>query len=206
MPLEFKFGLHWVYNGERGGQELFHRRFEEFTSSMRNWAPAFRQIADDILTPLVQSQFETEGGAGGTSWQELAPSTMKYRKPTSILYVSGALLHSFIDKGGDHVEDIQPLHLSWGSAKPYALFHQTGTGKGYKKARVATGKGTGRGMPMRPIIALTDEVKQRMANVFIGRGAQIARQAGFAVTSPSERAGLSPLAARRIGETMLANL
>lgn len=203
MAIQFNFGIHWVYKGEKGGERLFNRLFTGFRENMKDWSPAFHLIADDILTPFIEKQFESEGAAGGLTWAELAPSTMKNRGGTTILYRSGSLLHSFIDKGRDHVEEIEPRKLVWGSTKPYALFHQTGTQKGYHKASgVPTGPGTGRGMPMRKIISLTDDLKQGMANAFIGRGAQISRQVGFGVTGDR---GLSPLTARMIGQQILGD-
>lgn len=66
-------------------------------------------------------------------------------------------MESFTKQGTDHVERIEEKLMEWGSADPIAVFHQTGTGKGFGHSRVETGKGTGRGMAMRKIVALGEE-------------------------------------------------
>ena len=135
------------------------------------------------------------------TWQDLAPSTVARRgSEHPILRVTGLLQESFQKGQPAHHEEITPRLLRWGSDVPYALFHQTGTGKGFGRDRVATGPGTGRGMPRRREIYLSDRMKQQMANVMVGRMGQVARQYGFRVTG--ER-GLGPLEARMIGQRIL---
>ena len=201
------FRLKWQYQGRTGeikaGQEsLFHRAFVNLRHEMMDWSPAFEIIAEDVLTPFVEQQFEKEGAAGGLRWAELAPATLEAREypGRTILYQSGALLRSFVEKGGEHEETITPKKLLWGSRVPYSLFHQTGTGKGFQRASgVPTGVGTGRGMPMRKILSFTDKMKQKMARTMTGRIAQVARQIGFRVAGRDVDAG----EARRIGNIAL---
>lgn len=210
MPFQFKFELNWVYGEHKGKDVLANFVISRFDKAIGNWAPAFRFIADDILESIVERQFESEGGAGGTKWQELAPSTLASRsghgitrtsENTFILHHSGQLERSFRKGETDHREDISAKKLVWGSDVPYALFHQTGTGKGFNQARVATGPGTGRGMAMRKILDITPEAHADIERTLLGRGAQIARMAGFSVTGR----GATPLEARQIGEAMLGN-
>ena len=64
------FRLKWQYQGRSGeikaGQEsLFHRAFVNLRHEMMDWSPAFEIIAEDVLTPFVEQQFEKEGAAGG---------------------------------------------------------------------------------------------------------------------------------------------
>jgi hypothetical protein len=63
------------------------------------------------------------------------------------------------------------------------MFHQTGTGKGFEQTRVAMGEGTGRGMPMRRILVLTEPVKRQMRGIMMARLQQIARQEGYRVVN-----------------------
>lgn len=209
MPVGIKFALAWDYKGQRGSEVLFHTALGRLKEEgAGNLAPAFALIAEEILAPFVEKQFESQGAAGATHWAELAESTLKARerrgiKGDIILYETGKLVHSFVEKTPEHIEEISRRKLRWGSKLPYALFHQTGTGKGFQKQQIATGPGTGRGMPMRKILVFTPEMKQRMRNTLVGRLAHIARQVGFAVTPSSERSELDPLTARRIGQQVL---
>ena len=201
------FRLKWQYEGKTGeikaGQEsLFHRAFVNLRHEMMDWSPAFEIIAEDVLTPFVEQQFEKEGAAGGMRWADLAPATLEAREypGRTILYQTGALLRSFVEKGGEHEETITPKKLIWGSRVPYSLFHQTGTGKGFQQASgVPTGPGTGRGMPMRKILSFTDQLKHKMGRTMSGRIAQVARQIGFRVAGRDVDAG----EAARIGRIAL---
>ena len=204
------FRLKWQYQGQTGeikaGQEsLFQRAFVNLKNELMDWSPAFEIIAEDVLTPFVEQQFETQGAAGvdtirsgkssgtGFDWQELAESTVIartagrraagifHRANVAILNATGLLKGSFERGGAQHEEIITPKKLIWGSRVPYALFHQTGTGKGYQRERVPTGPGTGRGMPMRKILSLTEQLKHKMGRTMTGRISQVARQIGFRV-------------------------
>ena len=80
------------------------------------------------------------------TWQELTANTIRQRGSAHpILHRSGMLEESFQKGQPAHYGEITPKKLTWGSAVPYALFHQTGTGKGFGKDRVTTGPGTGAG-------------------------------------------------------------
>jgi len=212
------FRLKWQYQGKTGeikaGEEsLFHRAFMNLRHELVDWSPAFETIAEDVLTPLVEKQFETQGAAGGVTWAALAETTLSARSSgrraqgilhtsnLAILQASGTLKRSFVEKGGDHVETITPKKLTWGSAVPYGLFHQTGTGKGFQRASgVPTGPGSGRGMAMRKILELTDATKKRMSRTMTGRIAQVARQIGFRIAGHE---GIDPGEAARIGRIAL---
>jgi hypothetical protein len=210
--LDFK--LKWTYQGRSGeikaGQEsLLTRAFSGIRAGIGDWSGAFGAIVEDVLEPYIENQFESEGAAGqGLRWADLAPSTRARRADTTLLYVSGALSRSFRKGGGGHTEVITPKKLTWGSLLPRALFHQTGTGKGFGRDRVQTGPGTGRGMPRRRIFwdPLSEPGKalvHQMDRTLTGYATQIARRYGFGVTSPSERGALSPGEAARIGRIAL---
>jgi phage gpG-like protein len=197
--LELKLGYSWNYQGRRGGETLFHTAIGNLATELRDWSPAFRLIAHDVLEYYTLEMFRT---AGRGEWQTLAPSTFKRKGNPAILRETGALEASFTEAGAGHVEEITREKLIWGSLVPYALFHQTGTGKGFQKPAVAVGPGTGRGMPMRKILALTDAMKRKMRSALVGRLAQLARQTGFAVAQAAD-AAVDPLRARMIGQEML---
>jgi len=195
MPLEIQLAVKSQHADRQGGEELFSRALSRFNQDARDWSPAFRIIARDVLAPFVQRQFDSQGVEGGTKWADLAPSTIKGRPAGPLLLLTGRLLRSFTEPGGGHVEDVQPRKLVWGSQVPYAVFHQTGALKGFQRADgVPSGRGTGRGMPMRPILALTEPLRQRITSVMMNHMADIARLSGFGVGKRADEALSSPQA------------
>jgi len=172
------FKASWKYGEKTGTYAIWH---EGFKRQMKNWTRAWTRLVSEVLVPFVVRQFGSQGGEGKRQWAELAPTTLKRRlypgKP--ILQQTGMLQLSFIG-GPDHVEEITPQSMKWGSASPYAIFHQTGTGikleddspRGYEWKESATGGRVtkrmrygavhagghweptekGRGMPQRPIL------------------------------------------------------
>lgn len=204
------FRLKWQHQGrtgevKRGEESLFHRAFLNLRHEMVNWATAFEVIAEDVLTPLVEGAFSAEKASGGIPWADLAPSTIAARgSEHPILEVTGKLKASFVSKShADHIENITPHKLQWGSNLPHALYHQTGTGAGFQRSSPFTGplgRGVSRGMPMRKIIELTEKAKTRMSRTMTGRIAQVARQLGFKISGHEK---ISPGEARRIGQIAL---
>lgn len=138
--------------------ESVEQGLESFQNSLADNSPALKLIADDFRE-MVSEQFASEGAAGGTPWAELARSTLRSRRGSSgILNSTGALLASLTDSDSEgHVEETDGQSLSIGSSVPYALFHQTGAGRGFGLASILSGRGLGRGLPTRPIIVLTEE-------------------------------------------------
>jgi hypothetical protein len=211
MPFRFQFALKWKYvpvdgDPKAGHEVLFDRVFTQFKEGIGDFSPAFRIIAGDILEPIVRRTFKDEQAA--TTWQELAPSTTAARalelgekkSEHPILHRSGMLEESFQKGQPLHHEEIEKRLLRWGSDVSYALFHQTGTGKGFGKTRIVPRAGPGRGMAQRQEIYLSNSTKQMMANTMVGRMAQLARMIGFKVLGSR---GVSPLEARMAGEQIL---
>lgn len=70
-----------------------------------------RKIADGV-TQAFQENFTTEGGASGEPWPALAPRTVATRRILGwsprrpILVRTGKYRHSFVERGGQHIEDI----------------------------------------------------------------------------------------------------
>ena len=209
MPFRFKFGLKWKYvpvggDPKRGQEVIFDRLFTKFQEGVGDFSPAFRLIAEDILEPIVAQTFKQEKAE--TTWQELTAGTIAQRGGSAhpILHRPGSgMLEKSFQKGQPlHHEEIEKRLLRWGSDVSYALFHQTGTGKGFEQDRRFIGalrEGEGRGMPRRRIIWLTNREKQTIANTMVGRMAQVARMIGFRTLGR----GATPLEARMAGEQII---
>jgi phage gpG-like protein len=150
--------------------EPLDQALEGFQRSLADSSPSLAQIADDFRE-MIQEQFSSAGRAGDTPWADWAPSTLARRRGpgSGILYSTGALLQSLIDPAAfGHVEEFDGESLTIGSSLPYALFHQTGTGRGTGQSWLPAGRGLGRGMPMRPIIAVTPERTERWLEMLQG--------------------------------------
>ncbi len=138
--------------------DALDRSLGSFQGSLADLSPALREIADDFRE-MVAEQFATQGSAGGTPWAELAPSTLRRRRSAGagILYVTGALFRSLVEPGARaHVEEVGGGSLTLGSSLPYALFHQTGAGRGFGQP-VLSGPARRGDLPMRPLIVISGE-------------------------------------------------
>ena len=166
----------WNASSGQGAEAVFDRSLGALEARLRDWAPAFRAIADDVLAPFVERQFTSAGAEGGTPWQELVLRQRRGQarlRQGTMLQRTGRMAASFIAGAADHVEAISGTKLIWGSQVPYAIFHQTGAGKGFGQERVATGPGTGRGMVMRRILTLTEPMRGSMRDAMMARLAEI---------------------------------
>lgn len=190
--IELKLTISGVYQGKKFSEDMLH--IGQFRKFLGDWKPAFKLIAHDVLERFWEKQFESEGAAGGEPWQELADSTLagrgpapygagcrKSRESAGILYRSGDLARSGIEGESGHVEEITDQRLLWGSSVGYALFHQTGTGKGFGKSRVSTGPGTGRGMPMRKMLVITRPMTNDIMLAMQAHLQLVARQVGYGI-------------------------
>jgi phage gpG-like protein len=150
----------------RVNSEGLDRNLAAFHAALADFSPALRTIADDFRE-MVAEQFASEGRAGGTPWAELAPSTLRRRRRDGggILYVTGALLRSLVEPGArGHIEEIDGESLVLGSALPYALFHQTGAGRGFGQPQLSSP--TRRGdLPMRPLIVISGDRAEAWADI-----------------------------------------
>ena len=124
------------------------RSFSRFADSIKDLRGAWMEIADDFRSGERQ-QFSSGGGFGSGGWASLAPATLSLKArhgyPADILVRTGELRRSLTQKGGQHVEDIQPLQLRIGTDVDYAIYHQKGTSR----------------HPTRPPIQLPEEQKTR---------------------------------------------
>lgn len=143
------------------------RALETFQESLADSSPALARIADDFRE-MIAEQFASEGRASGTPWAELAPSTARRprRAGSTLLYSTGTLLRSLRDpRAVGHVEELDGQSLVVGSRLPYALYHQTGTGRGFGRAQLPAGPPQGRALPMRPIIVLSGAREDRWVEI-----------------------------------------
>jgi phage gpG-like protein len=155
--------------------DAFNRALENFQASLADSSPALTAVADD-LREMIAEQFATEGEAGGTPWAPLDDSTLGKKREGGILNVTGALLGSLTDAGAPgHVEEVDGQQLIFGSALPYATFHQTGAGLGLgqlqlggvtRKSKRSAGPGRGRALPMRPLVVINDERAASWVGIF----------------------------------------
>jgi phage gpG-like protein len=130
--------------------ESVDEALEGFQESLADQQPALAAIADDFRE-MIAEQFASQGGAEGTPWAPLAPSTLRRRRASpSILYATGALLRSLTEPGAaGHVAELEDQSLTLGTRLPYALYHQTGT----------------RRLPARPIIVLSEARAERWTEI-----------------------------------------
>jgi phage gpG-like protein len=209
--IELKLTVSGTYGGKKWTGDVLHTA--QFGKFLGNWAPAWRFIAHEVLEPFVEMQFQSQGEAGGEKWAELAESTLKERGQTAgealVLYRSGKLAHSFLEGEPGHVEQIDEKKLSWGSAVPYSLYHQTGfrtrlgSGKENRKSAIdPEASGRKSFVPARPGLVITKEMTNRIMLAMQARLQMIARQLGYGIlggeaASPLEAgmAGLEELGA-----------
>lgn len=158
-----------------------------------DWSPTFRKIATKVLEPEVQKQFKREGRNFGPGWEELADATVKRRgSDHPILDETGEMRNSFTQGDSNQIEIITPDTMDWGSSLPRSLFHQTGTGGGYRSDLTAVplkrlgvmlrGMFGGRSMPARPIIEMTDTLERKIKRQFTRDVWYEGKAAHFAMT------------------------
>jgi phage gpG-like protein len=152
-------------------------------AQLSDLSPAMTMIAGDFRQ-MVADQFASAGLAGGTPWAALAPSTLKRKRSGGgILQNTGALLDSLTDpESADHVETIDQQSLTFGTDLAYAMFHQTGAGWGFGETTLPPAPRHGRGVPMRPLLVLTEDSQDRWVG-FVAQQLQ----------SPSPALGLAEL-------------
>lgn len=128
------------------GEDVLRRRLVRVQHGLVDHSGAFREVIGILRASVVQN-FRTRGVSGGSRWRDLQPETVaaKVRKgqDVRILRATGRLYGSlvgsegstgrarsdvggrFIPGGGDHVEEITPDSLRWGSRVEYGVFHQS---------------------------------------------------------------------------------
>lgn len=121
------------------------RRLSRFQDVVSDYRPVLRDIGG-LFRKIEEEQFLSEGHG---RWRPLAPATLRRKKGPGILRESGRLFDSLTSPGGEHEEEISKTEGRWGTAVPYAIFHQTGTSK----------------MPTRPPIDFREEDKREITRL-----------------------------------------
>ena len=88
---------------------------------------------DDLLRRKEAEQFSSQGARGGEKWVKLSEPYRIWKERTHpgkpILELEGHLVKGLTQAGGRHVFEPQRMGMSFGTTVPYALWHQTGTGR-----------------------------------------------------------------------------
>lgn len=127
---------------------------------MRDVAPAFEVIAD-LLEAHVAATWATQGARIGHAWRPLARLTIAQRTarrgyyraapapdagPTGpVLVWTGRSRASFRRGSAQHVREVSPSSLRWGSSRALLRSHQEGTIR----------------LPRRPVLGFRDAWQQR---------------------------------------------
>lgn len=124
MALKFELSVDGVPQLVRG--------FQRFAEDVKDVRPAWPAVLN-TLRQLEGQQFASEGAEGGTAWAPLSPkyAAWKARKfpGRRVLVLTGDLRESLTYETGYSIADMQPLSLVFGTAVPYAIFHQRGTSR-----------------------------------------------------------------------------
>lgn len=108
------------------------RRARAMSGRAVDLAPAFEVIAKDMQR--IEGQvFQSQGRRGGGSWTYLAQETLKRRRRQGIqskliLHATGRLIRSLSEEGGEHIQEITPSTMRFGSDVPYAAIQNWGGG------------------------------------------------------------------------------
>jgi len=144
------------------------RGLARFTDGISDWRPIWPVFADTFYA-YIRSQFSSEGEEGlGAKWAKLSDSYAAWKakhfpgKP--ILQRTGALIASLTGASAPGaVYQPQPHSLTIGSTIPYALYHQTGTGR----------------MPQRKEIVFSEPAKRELMKLAQMYLVEIATKVGF---------------------------
>lgn len=165
---------------EIAGQIQMDRGIARFADGVTDYRPIWPIIEDDFYAQ-EKAQFQTEGKEGGGQWKELSPAYAGWKEAhfpgKQILQRTGDLYSSLTSPNDPNaVRREERKTLTLGSRVPYAMYHQTGTGR----------------MPARPEIQLPEAFKRTVMHHMQVYLVQMASKCGF-------RTGMGPLEASRRG-------
>ena len=116
----------------------------------------FRGTLVPWLSQIHEDYFNQQAGPEGP-WEKLAPATVKAKGFDTILIEMNNMRSSLLFPTGDHIEDIEPLFITWGTDDAKAAFHQFGTAN----------------VPARPFVGLTeqhvDTIVEQIADAVVAR-------------------------------------
>jgi phage gpG-like protein len=104
----------------------------------------------------------------GREFEESKRHTRKQRAEfgARVAFEADRLYNSLVGKTGDTIEVLEPLRMQWGTAVPYALYHQMGTK---------------RGLPARLILDFTPESAANIRRAIQRESINFSRRLGFKV-------------------------
>jgi phage gpG-like protein len=114
-------GLEVALNATRAQVEfaLKAKRFDDFRPVLKNGVLA-------RLRRMARENFDTKGGLSTPRpWHPLAPSTLRRKKGPQIMVESKRLKRSVIMQTSDSITKMTRDGLEFGTAVPYADYHQT---------------------------------------------------------------------------------
>lgn len=135
----------FTFRAEAFGVPLITRRFVRFAENATDMSDAFREVVG-ILSRATAQNFATRGVSGGSRWRDLKPATVQRKAQLGldprILFATERLYHSLVGSsslygarstrtgrfapgGKDHIEEIGPDEMKWGSTVEYGKFHQS---------------------------------------------------------------------------------
>ena len=109
------------------GDVVLSRQFLRVGENAADLSGPFGQIVDHYEDETGR-QFETEGRAMGTPWDQLTPGTVAskaragYTDPTQALVATGALALS-LQGGPGGVREVGPSEAAWGTKNEDAMWH-----------------------------------------------------------------------------------
>ena len=122
-------------------------KIRQMKSTLMDWSTEFSSAGDMLKDYFENSVFETEGGIFQRRWAPLKKSYDFWKRVAfpgrGILERTGSMRHGW-------TKEVTPQKLELSNNASYAIFHQLGT----------------RNMPSRPIIIVTDDVKNKIADIF----------------------------------------
>lgn len=119
------------------GQKEASRMLMTLSSGVKDARPFFAGLERD-LHQAKDKQFSSQGSYLTKRWARLSPSTLKYKRGSSILKETGNLKSSFATKRVTNSE------MVYGSSSSYYKYHQLGTRK----------------MPQRQILGFSSALEQ----------------------------------------------
>jgi hypothetical protein len=152
------------------GETVIRRRYLRLAANASDASEGFRDVVR-VLREATEENFATRGVSGGSRWRDLKPATIARKRRLGldlrILRETGRLYGSligaqagtgrarsdiggrFIPGAGDHIEEIGPDSLRWGSRVPYGIYHQSNA----PRSRI----------PYRPPVKLNERRKREAA-------------------------------------------
>lgn len=112
------------------GDQQINRTLLRMAGRVDDMSDGLEMVADFLLDQ-EQRQFASQGGYASGGWAPLAPPTLDGKRRAGqdlrILHRDGDLRASLTREGGDHLQEVTPSSLVFGSTVEYAKHHQFGT-------------------------------------------------------------------------------